>query len=207
LDEFFTLFLDTHTRNENISSAAHSQASVNQAMNIGELTRIVKETTGSYWFAPRRHIRSACRIIEDGEAILSAAPCTYEKLSGLFIVSNARLFFVAGAAFGTIHVKELPPKSVKAISHHYGAFSGSVTLTVGTTPLTITGLPKSGIMFLANAIRQIVNNPKRSGVMNGEISAREADQPEATVRLLKYHRTDPTTSDHYTLVEALDDTG
>ncbi len=176
-------------------------------MKIGELTRLVSKTTGSYWFAPRRHIRSACRIIEDDETLLAAAPSTYEKLSGLFIISDRRLFFVAGGLFGAIHVRELPPKSVKAISYHYGAFSGSVTLTVGAIPLSITGLPKSGIMRLANAIRQIVNNPKSLAAMTGEIPAREADRREAAVSLLEYHRTDPANSDHYTLVEALDDTG
>jgi hypothetical protein len=168
-------------------------------MKHEELAKIVRDTTGSHWFVPHRHIRCACRIIEDDEIILAAAPCGYEKKSGLFIVSKMRLFFVSGAVFGAIHVKELPPKSVKAISYNYGLFSGSISLTLSRDELSIDGLPKSGIMCLANAIRKITSYSRG----NDAVGTEEPD----VVRLVEYGPDDPEACSHLTLVEALDDTG
>jgi len=175
-------------------------------MKHGELAKIVGDTTGSHWFVPRRHIRCACRIIEDDEIILAAAQCSYEKKSGLFIVSEMRLFFVSGAAFGAIHVKELPPKSVKAISYNYGLFSGSVSLTLSRSELSIYGLPKSGIMCLANAIRQITGYSRGNDAIGPEEPVEMCEEADV-VRLVEYKPDDREASDHHTLVEALDGTG
>lgn len=174
-------------------------------MKHGELAKIVGDTTGSHWFVPRRHIRCACRIIEDDENILAAAPCSYEKKSGLFIVSEMRLFFISGAAFGAIHVKELPPKSVKAISYNYGLFSGSVSLTLSRSELSIYGLPKSGIMCLANAIRQITGYSRGNDAIGPEEPVEMCEEADV-VHLVEYRPEDREASGHHTLIEALDGT-
>lgn len=179
-------------------------------MKTGKLTDIVRETTGSSWLLPRKHVRSACYIIEDNEELIAAAPCNFQERAGLFIVSDMRLFFASGSAFGSIEVTEFLPKSVKGITYSYRTFSGSLTLNVNGKEVSIARLSRRGVTNLVAAIRQVVGVQKKGKPsLNATASFDEIEKPRLSQlsrpKLVYDH--DNMIPSHRSLAKALEESG